>query len=209
MRFSSRVRLNVAGAAAALALALVPASAQAQSLAIQSFTGGIVSSGNFFLGYRFTANADISVTSLGVLATITQSHTAGLYDIGGNQLALVTVQPTDTIDGQWRFAPITPVPLTSGQDYVIASDSNSDLPFVFNPTSSALDPAITWVEDRFKSGAAAGFPAAVDGGATPGFFQVNFRFNGAQQAAAPEPGVLALLGVGLGVAGLARRRRVR
>src|SRR5690349_3913096 len=113
--------LALAGIVAVVSLTALSQPAQAQSLAIQNFTGGQSFPDSYFLGFRFTANSNITVTSLGVLSGITQSHNTALYALDGTQLAQVSVLPTDTVAGQWRFADIGPVPLAAGQDYIVAS----------------------------------------------------------------------------------------
>ncbi|UTW63558.1 DUF4082 domain-containing protein [bacterium SCSIO 12741] len=77
---------------------------------------------NYNMGYRFTANANGNVTELGGRWRDGVTHTVRLYSYpSGSVLATTNV----TGNGDWSYASISPVSLTSGQQYVVAVRLNS------------------------------------------------------------------------------------
>ena len=76
-------------------------------------------------GYVFQPNVDIDVTALGFLDVdadgLAASHDVAVWDRLGNLLASTTVSNSDPLNGFYRFNSITPLRLTAGTDYVIAS----------------------------------------------------------------------------------------
>jgi hypothetical protein len=119
-------------------------------------------------------------------------------------LASVTVSGTDPLDGLFRYANISPISLTAGEDYIVTGVySDGGDPFMFGASSFSTSPNISFVGERYQSGNVLAFPSLTGGGNINGYFSANFK-GGA--SAAPEPGTLALLALG-GVGGILKRRR--
>jgi uncharacterized protein (TIGR03437 family) len=75
------------------------------------------------LGIVFTAQANVSVTALGIFndPKLTSPETVGLYNNSGSLLASVTVPLSSPNTNGYLFAAITPVPLKAGSQYTVAS----------------------------------------------------------------------------------------
>jgi len=111
------------------------------------------------------------------------------------------------------------VALTPGTSYVLAGVTGPQDPYVFGVQDNdqpglaglAVNPAITYVQDRFAVSSSLTFPGSTDAFSEPGFFGPNFQFM-PQAAPVPEAstlvstGLLLCLGLG-GWAVTARRRR--
>ena len=162
-------------------------------------------------GYSFTALADLTATDLGIfdlnLGTLVigdgllEPHLVGLWKADGTLLSSVIVPPggAGTLVGGFRYAPIAPISLQSGETYVVAAHyASGTIGDAYTLTGFATftwDPLIAPVDGRrFDNGF--GFPT------------VNLRdfFAGPNVivTSAPEPGTLVLLG--LGFAGAVSRR---
>ena len=90
----------------------------------------------YSLGFAFTANSAISVTSLGYLydptydpATFAQPHAVGLYTESGTLLTSAFVTSKSTQDGYFLYASIVPATLVLGQQYVIAGETGATDPY--------------------------------------------------------------------------------
>ena len=222
-----RFRLSLIAPAAllalsALALTMAPA-AHAQTPAIDiTGAGSATTSGFFTVGYRFTVTGTQTVTGLGVFDYgadgLAQAHDVGLWNNNQTLLASTTVSTANSVaiasgstQGNWREVAVTPVTLTAGDYYVGAyySSSNTDAFVLSAPFTSIA--GFAFGSDAFVSGSQLTFPTRSTGTTAsaayvgPGVFTAG----AVGSATAPEPGSLALFGLGLvgGVGSLRLRRR--
>lgn len=168
--------------------------------------GGInFTNSNWTLGYEFTANANIRVKQLGFYDDfengLTQSHVVGIWNLAGQLLTSATVTPADPLLDHFRYTAIQPFPLSAGTNYVVgALTGNENYSFHWSATTPA---EITFVRDRYDRTATGtgilDFPESSDGllAAGAGYLGPNLLYSDA--GAAPEPGTLALLGIGAGL----------
>ncbi len=199
-----------------LGLAALPNTAQAQSPAVTGFTTGstFTSFGNGVngetIGWRFQAVTVLNVSSLGYWdqtpgTPLASSHQVGLWTDSGTLLGNVTVQVNSGLVGSFRYEPLgSPITLTAGDFYRVgALDLSSDGDnYTSNVTSLTTDPRITFTgSTRNNTNEGFTFPA-VHGAGIQGRFGPNLLI----AAAAPEPGTLALLALGI-VGGIVARRR--
>ena len=204
---------------AALASVMVLASgsvvqAQRPAVFISNVTSAITVPNNVNIGWAFTVNSPLSVTSLGVFDSgqdgLTNAYQVGIFsNVGGTLLAATTVLAgtADPLTNQFRYANLTtPLGLRPGQAYVIGmldlAHSTDDQ--VENATGFFTDPNVNYVEPRALQNNAFRDPTVVQGALSPGLFGPNFQ----SVLALPEPGGAVLL---LGLAGaifLSRKRKV-
>jgi hypothetical protein len=155
-------------------------------------------------GIRFTPSANILVDALGYYDFQQDgfefSHTVGIYDaLSQTLLTSVTITSTDTLIGDFRYAGITPVLLTSGQFYLVvghATESSMDRAAVSRDFD--VNRLVTYSGYFFNSDPTFSFPTFSP--IVPGpVFGPNFN------VAVPEPSATPLSTVGL--AGMMVRRR--
>ena len=77
------------------------------------------------IGWRFTPSAGISVTALGwwdryPSDPLGVTHDVGIWTDSGTLLASTTILTNSHLTGEFRYEPITPLTLTTGQVYRIA-----------------------------------------------------------------------------------------
>lgn len=177
----------------AAALAAGQSRADITAYSIANTTGGFLFNGNT-AGFQFIANADLSITSLGVFDSgqngLLESHQVGIWQ-GSVLLASATV-PAGTsapLSGQFRYVTITPVTLIVGKAYEIGANPDFQDPFVGAATGFSTDPNITWVQSRYIGGFSD--PTTHNSVYDPGIFGPNFTYT----VIVPEPSALALLGL--------------
>ncbi len=175
-------------------------------------------------GYAFNITAAVTVTHLSVwdsnINGLAQSHEVGIWNSGGGLLAsaIVGSGTSATLLGEFRLVDIPDFVLPVGTDYTVGafmSVQGDDI--AMNWTSSATAPGVTFLQGRF--GTANGPNGPIDmlsrptdtfAGVTNGLVGGSFVVAAVNNVNAPEPGSLALLGVGFaGMVGMIAVRRKR
>jgi len=170
--------------------------------------------GPFTLGFRFRADSDLTVTSLGAfdylgdgLAT---AHMIGIWSLsGGEPLAVATVPAGSgaPLLGAFRYAAISDLTLSANTEYIIgASDFYGAVLDIYPylPQGFSTAPGVTFLAERETAGGAAGlvFPdddEIIDGGAP---LAANFQY-----VVVPEPSGCLLLCTGFALVFTFRRRQ--
>lgn len=193
------------GLAIALVASLAGGQALADTIALTSFSGGVLaSSGSDQLyGWFFDLSAPVDVTALGVGdssgAALTVSHDVGIFAVSDQDLLLSATVPAaggTYLDG-FLYVGVTPTLLPAG-DYVIVMtmpNGNADDQSILN-TSETTSAPVTYVNSAFDVGSSLAYPTDV-GAFAIGMFGPNFTFAG---SAIPEPSTWAMML--LGFAGL-------
>jgi hypothetical protein len=191
---------------------------QAQAIvALQSFTvGGLFNSFDFTnqtVGWSFTANDNLSVTSLGLwdetpADPLGQTHRVGLWNSTGTLLGSVTIQTNSPLTGDFRYEAITPVALTSGSTYFLGSEVSDPFSDFYTTGAGSIitAPEITFLNTARNSSAGGfSFPSITGNG--NGRFGPNFQFQ-VVSTPVPEPtSILSLLSLGtLGAASTLNRK---
>jgi hypothetical protein len=194
------VMLTVAGIAGIASLSNVSAGSINPGLTITADSGINFTWGSS-IGYQFTVNSNVSVNALGMFTdggTVGGPEQVGLWDTAGNLLASTSVQPGDPVVGLFQYDFISPVALSAGSSYLVAGVGN----YTFGE-GFVTDPRITYTNDVWAdNGQGLVFPNLVEG--TPG----GFPGGTVSLSAVPEPGSVALVGLGMVcLAGFAWRRR--
>jgi len=230
-RFSVR-RLAAASAFSAIALMLTVHPAAAQTPAIGLASGGLggedtaanTGVSSYSLGFVFTANSAVSVTSLGYFydpsfsktAPFAKPHDVGLYTQDGTLLIQTSVTANGAQDGGFLYTDITPFALTPGTQYVVAGVTGADDPYLYAYNDSSgnsaitIDPAITYIQNRYAVSDTLAYPGSTEAGSDPGFFGPNFKTSPTGASTVPEPGqwaVFAFGALGLGTLIVRARRR--
>lgn len=198
------------GFAIGVALAVAVCGSAYAGVAVTSIGSGTTSQGNGEYGWRFTLNADITVTHLGVwdagMDGLEQSATTvRLWSSAGEVIASATVpggSAASLVDG-FRYVEIDGVDLSAddGAFYVSATSffSVSDPQAFFQANGAGLEVASPI---DLEGGAAAFNPGQFPGGgqtSVAAYFGANFQF-------VPAPGAGAVLAMaGLGAARRGRR----
>ncbi|HEX5322791.1 MAG TPA: hypothetical protein VFW40_03315 [Capsulimonadaceae bacterium] len=177
---------------------------------------------SYNLGYMFTANSAINITSVGYFfdptVGFTQDHPVGIYDLSGNLLASGIVSQNtanDTASGFFEYTSLTggSITLTPGS-YIISGVTGPTDPFLFDVQDSSdpnngliTPPQITYDQDEFAVGSdLSAFPNQSDG--IPGsYFGPNFLFTPSGLPGVPEPSPSVAVLVALAVLGLLMVRR--
>jgi hypothetical protein len=205
-------------ALAALALAMAPIGAKAQTPAL-TFATAPTSTGAFVMGWQFTTNVAVTVSSLGAFDNnndgLVEAHNVGIYNSVGTLLvsAIVPAGTAGTLLSGFRYTSISPFILASGQQYTIASTNVNEVwAYGQGATGVVVNPAINVPANSgvfiANGGATLAFPTTKPNPPTGYQFITGPNFLiGA--ATVPEPGSLALL-IGTGTTGalfLLRRRK--
>jgi len=202
--------------AATLTLSTLAAASTALAAPAFNFTGAAIDwndGNNYSLGWSFTANRDLNVNSLGVYAApdfttgeriFTESHAVGIFDANKNLIASTTVSNADTLSGFFRYHALdSTVTLTKGSIYYIAAAMGADQ-YTWNTTGFTVNQNITYNGSYYTTSNALAFPATADDATqvANGTFGPNMDVT-----PTPIPAAIYLLGSGLGMIGVVRRKR--
>lgn len=114
-------------------VACLPTMAWGQNALVADFEPGPTNFSSFFsrpagdvVGFRFTAENDITLSHLGLLidpadGVMDADHEVGLWDEAGTLLAQVTVPPSGLVRGDFVYAAIEPLLLVSGSRYTLGA----------------------------------------------------------------------------------------
>jgi MYXO-CTERM domain-containing protein len=190
-----------------MSVALAPFAAQA-STAIALGTGGSDTSHgtNYTLGFIFSPDADITVTSLGDFfpAASTTMQSVGLWSLFGTLLATATVTGPGASSDGFDFTAITPVMLTPGNDYVVGATAQSDDYVLYNSGGFVIGPQIDYLFHVESRGSGLVLPQME-------YTSFNDFGGNFQYSATPEPAAWTMMLIGVGALGAlfrARRRAV-
>jgi len=176
------------------------------ALDITANPGNTGTSTTHSLGWQFQVNTPIMVDGLAFFnGGVTQGHDVGIYlDSTHTLLVSTTVLTSDPQSGTgpWLVHAITPFLLAPGT-YDIAAETGADN-YTSGPLSMSTIPEITFLQDRYAFGSPVlAFPSATSG--TVGWFGPSFTSFDA--VSTPEPASMMLVGVGLLLSGIVRRKR--
>jgi MYXO-CTERM domain-containing protein len=221
MKHTSLLRRTLRPLLAGTCLVLTASTAPAAIIALDTVGENpnfriTTSGGPVTFGWAFTANADLTVTALGLLDVggdgfLNPSYTVSLWEATGALVGSMTVGTSDPLTDGFRYAATGPLSLLTGQAYVIGVTSLQQIDYYSAPTgisSFSTAAEITYTGDRWQviNGMPVGDQVNIG---TAGYFGPNFQFelaNAAGGSPIPEP-TTALFGLALvGVAGLSRRR---
>jgi PEP-CTERM motif len=190
-------------------IAMISDPAHADMMAVDSFTLNFnTSGGGQSLGFDFTVNSPITVTSLGIYSGgggsgTTAGQTINLFDVTAGDLLATAIAPVTGIGNEFNYSSLTtPQDLITGHIYSVYSVFGVSANYGFGTatlSSDLLD--VTPIGDPNTSGGLYG-----SGGPPPtnAFMVVATDFTYTiTSAAVPEPASIAMLGMGMGMAGVA------
>jgi PEP-CTERM motif len=210
-------RLTFAALLVCLLTAAVPRPATAATIAVSisdvsgqfGFLPGVTA------GWEFIVNSPITVTHLGFFDSgqdgLGEAHPVGLWNDltqGATLLVSGTVATGDPLTNQWRYTDVTDTPLAPGTYRIGALYPSSIDPVQIQASGFSTAPEIAFTHGAFANTGVLSFPLLIEPAFAPGAFGPNFQF--INPAAVPEPGTLALTGLGmLGLGVWLRRRKKR
>jgi hypothetical protein len=207
--------LSLAALAIPILLACSPQAALADN-ALTGFVGGTLatSASDQLYGWEFDVLSSVNVSALGVGDTdndgLAISHDVGIFRVSDQSLVTSTTVPSGVVgnlDSGFRYTNLGFSVLLVPDRYVIAMTmpvENPDTQIIV-ASSASTAPQIAYMGSRFGDSSSLVFPT-MSHVIEEGLFGPNFQFQAAS-VAAPEPGTLALVGIGLGMVGLVSRRR--
>lgn len=200
------------------ALALVAAfgmnSASASTIALQWSGSGSVGGSEQTRGWAFSTDRAIEVTALGWFDFgddgLVDAHQVGIWDADGHLLlsGVVDAGADDPLLAGFRYsAALSGAGVLGAGSYVVAglSTYNDETWRSVDPANVTMGAAIGYLGDRTSESAAFEF-AGVRQGLDVGYFGANFEYDIAE---VPEPSAVSLSLFGLGLIGMAARRRRR
>jgi hypothetical protein len=163
------------------------------------------------LGWKFSVTGSTSVEALGVYDSgqdgLTGPAQVGLWLASGGAPLVQTTVPAGTsatLNGYFRFAPVTATGLTPGVEYIVGAHLDGDLATSLFGGNGLVDPRVTVIDSRYSTpGSGFGFPEWTDPGVEgSAFLGANFQLT-------PVPLPTAAWLFASGMAGLAAWRRRR
>ena len=143
------------------------------------------------LGFEFTPTQTLTVTALGrsVSGSMNNSHTIYIWQVSNpsSPLTSATVTPSSPTDSLgYKYVTITPVQLTSGTTYRIASDETSGGDNWMDSSSITNHSALATISQAVYSSTAGTYPSDTGTGANTGYVPPTFYTgSGATQCATP------------------------
>jgi hypothetical protein len=197
----------------AFAAVLATGSAAASTIALQWSGSGSVGGSEQTRGWAFSTDRAINIAALGWFDYedngLVDSHEVGIWDASGNlQLSgIVGAGDTDPLLAGFRYSTtLTGTTVLAAGTYVVAglSTYNDDTWREVDPSRVTLGSAITYLEDRGSESPVFEFAGQTQG-LDVGYFGANFQYD--DVADVPEPSVVSLSLLGLGMMGVAARKR--